>query len=115
MHLINPFPAQAGGKAYQYLGTGTLGATALKKASPERLKEQLRILNYLAAPFGSQEDMLISYGVALAGRSMMAGQTRAILWLWYGLVTATALVAGSAVFRGGPGAYAANIQALRGG
>jgi ribulose-phosphate 3-epimerase len=28
---------------------------------------------------------------------------------------ATALVAGSAVFRGGPGAYAANIAALRGG
>lgn len=28
---------------------------------------------------------------------------------------ATALVAGSAVFRGGPGAYAANISALRGG
>ncbi len=63
VHLINPFPAQAGGKAYQYLGTGTLGATALKKASPERIKEQLRILNYLAAPFGTQEDMLLSYGV----------------------------------------------------
>jgi ribulose-phosphate 3-epimerase len=28
---------------------------------------------------------------------------------------ATALVAGSAVFRGGPSAYAANISALRGG
>ena len=28
---------------------------------------------------------------------------------------ATALVAGSAVFRGGPDAYAANISALRGG
>jgi ribulose-phosphate 3-epimerase len=28
---------------------------------------------------------------------------------------ATALVAGTAVFKGGPGAYAANIRALRGG
>ena len=28
---------------------------------------------------------------------------------------ATALVAGTAVFKGGPGAYAANIAALRGG
>ena len=64
VHLINPFPAQAGGNAYQYLGTGTLGATALKKGSPDRIKEQLRILNYLAAPFGSQEDMLLSYGVS---------------------------------------------------
>ena len=37
--------------------------------------------------------LLIAYGVALAGRTMMAGQNRLILWLWYALVTATALVA----------------------
>ncbi|THD53226.1 MAG: hypothetical protein E8A12_18845 [Phenylobacterium sp.] len=38
--------------------------------------------------------LLIAYGVALAGRSMMAGQNRAILWAWYALTTATAMVAG---------------------
>lgn len=38
--------------------------------------------------------LLIAYGVALAGRSMMAGQNRAILWAWYALVSATAMVAG---------------------
>jgi len=38
--------------------------------------------------------LLIAYGGALAGRSMMAGQNRVILWAWYALVTATALVAG---------------------
>jgi rod shape-determining protein MreD len=38
--------------------------------------------------------LLIAYGVALAGRSMMAGQNRVILCIWYGLATATALVAG---------------------
>ena len=38
--------------------------------------------------------LLIAYGVALAGRNMMAGQGRLILWAWYGLTTATALVAG---------------------
>jgi rod shape-determining protein MreD len=38
--------------------------------------------------------LLIAYGVALAGRSMMAGQNRAILWAWYSLTCATALVAG---------------------
>jgi rod shape-determining protein MreD len=38
--------------------------------------------------------LLIAYGVALAGRTMMAGQNRLILWLWFALVTATALVAG---------------------
>ena len=38
--------------------------------------------------------LLIAYGVALAGRSMMAGQNQVILWAWYGLTTATAMVAG---------------------
>ncbi len=40
-----------------------LGATAIKKGSPDRVRELLRVLNYLAAPFGSQEDLLLSYGV----------------------------------------------------
>jgi putative aldouronate transport system substrate-binding protein len=35
----------------------------LKKASPDRIKELLRIMNFLAAPFGSQEDLLLSYGL----------------------------------------------------
>ena len=38
--------------------------------------------------------LLIAYGAALAGRSMVAGQNRAILWGWYGVVTATAMVSG---------------------
>jgi rod shape-determining protein MreD len=38
--------------------------------------------------------LLISYGVLLAGRSMMAGQSRAILWIWYGVVIAIAQAAG---------------------
>lgn len=37
--------------------------------------------------------LLIGYGGALAGRTMMAGQNRAILWAWYGVTTATAMVA----------------------
>ena len=38
--------------------------------------------------------LLMAYGVILAGRNMVAGQSRAILWAWYGLVTATAMLAG---------------------
>jgi rod shape-determining protein MreD len=38
--------------------------------------------------------LLIAYGMALAGRSMMAGQNRAVVWAWYGMVTATAMLAG---------------------
>src|SRR5581483_6250463 len=37
--------------------------------------------------------LLIAYGCAFAGRSMMAGQNQIILFVWYALVTATAFVA----------------------
>ena len=37
--------------------------------------------------------LLIAYGMALAGRTMMAGQNRAVVWAWYGMVTATAMLA----------------------
>jgi putative aldouronate transport system substrate-binding protein len=36
---------------------------AIKKSSPDRIKELLRIMNFLAAPFGSQEDLLLTYGL----------------------------------------------------
>jgi putative aldouronate transport system substrate-binding protein len=39
------------------------GMTAIKKGTPERVKEMLRILNYLAAPFGSEEAFLLEFGV----------------------------------------------------
>ena len=32
--------------------------------------------------------LLIAYGILLAGRSMMAGQSRTMLWVWYGMVAA---------------------------
>jgi len=35
----------------------------MKKGSPDLIKELLRVLNYLAAPFGSEEYMLIRYGL----------------------------------------------------
>ena len=43
--------------------TATLGYSVLKQASPDRIKEMLRILNWLAAPVGSQEYLLMNYGV----------------------------------------------------
>jgi len=38
--------------------------------------------------------LLVAYGIALGGRTMMAGQSRAILWTWYGVVTAAAMLLG---------------------
>ena len=61
--MIPPFPAHEGGKAAHLFGLGFQSATAMKKASPERIKELLRILNYLAAPFGSAEDLLLTSGL----------------------------------------------------
>jgi putative aldouronate transport system substrate-binding protein len=60
---VLPFPAHDGGKAQHYFGRGFFGTTAFKKATPERTKELLRISNYLAAPFGSAEDLLLTIGV----------------------------------------------------
>lgn len=60
---IPPFPATEGGKAAHFLGAGYLGAEMVRKDSPERVKELLRILDWLASPFGSQEDALLTLGV----------------------------------------------------
>jgi putative aldouronate transport system substrate-binding protein len=43
--------------------SGVNGLTAVKKGSPERVQEVLAILNYLAAPFGTDEYHLLNYGV----------------------------------------------------
>jgi putative aldouronate transport system substrate-binding protein len=61
--MLAPFPATAGGKPITYLGTGFVSMNVLKKNSPEKIKEILRIMNWLAAPFGSQEDLLLTYGI----------------------------------------------------
>jgi putative aldouronate transport system substrate-binding protein len=42
---------------------GAIGMTVVKKGPEARIKEILRVLNYLAAPFGSQEALLLEYGV----------------------------------------------------
>lgn len=61
--VVYPWSAHDGVKPVHHFGQGFQAATALKKASPERVKELLRILNWLAAPFGSQEDLLLTSGI----------------------------------------------------
>lgn len=61
--MINPFPATAGQKAITFLGTGFVSMNVLKKNTPDKIKELLRIMNWLASPFGSQEDLLLTYGL----------------------------------------------------
>ncbi|MBV8085706.1 MAG: hypothetical protein JO247_12935, partial [Chloroflexi bacterium] len=61
---IPPFPAHEGAKPTPYLAPGATTATALKKASDARIKEMLRLMDWLASPFGSQEDLLLTFGAA---------------------------------------------------
>jgi len=61
--VVKPFPAKAGDKASYFFGPGIFGFSVIKKASSDRVKEVLRIMDYMAAPFGSQEHLLLHYGV----------------------------------------------------
>jgi putative aldouronate transport system substrate-binding protein len=61
--MLKPFAANAGGKPQAFLSHGFISMNALKKAPPDRIKELLRVMNFLAAPFGSQEDLLLTYGI----------------------------------------------------
>jgi putative aldouronate transport system substrate-binding protein len=62
--LIKQPKWDGGGLAAKALGAPAYGAFGgMKKASPDRVKEMLRILNFIAAPFGSKEYLLSNYGV----------------------------------------------------
>ena len=61
--MLPPFAAADGGKPQAFLSHGFISMNVLKKGSPDRIRELLRIMNFLAAPFGSQEDLLLSYGL----------------------------------------------------
>ena len=60
--VVVPFGAD-GGKGSFYTGTQLFGWSMLKKAPEARVKDLLRFFNFLAAPFGSEEYLLINYGV----------------------------------------------------
>lgn len=64
-HTVGVFvpPAHNGGRSEYYFGVGTFAVTAIPKASSSRVKELLRIANYFAAPFGSEENMFLRYGI----------------------------------------------------
>jgi putative aldouronate transport system substrate-binding protein len=62
-NIIKPFSASASSKPQHFITGGTVAYNIIKKGSADRVKEILRIMNYLAAPFGTQEDMLLTYGL----------------------------------------------------
>ena len=60
--IVTPF-GHDGGKVVHLLGKSSDSLTVFNKASPERIKELLGIVNYLVAPFGTQENLLLNYGI----------------------------------------------------
>lgn len=61
--MLPLFSSTAGVKPQAYLSHGYISMNVLKKNSADKIKEILRIMNFLAAPFGSQEDLLLTYGL----------------------------------------------------
>ncbi|HVA26384.1 MAG TPA: hypothetical protein VMW62_18570 [Chloroflexota bacterium] len=64
--IILPFSADAKTKVQSYISGGYISTNVMKKGTPDRIRELLRIVDYLAKPFGTQEDLLITYGLAPA-------------------------------------------------
>jgi len=62
LDIIHPF-GLPGKKGSMFMSQQLFGFSVIKKASDSRIKELLRMMNYLAAPFGSTEYMLLNYGV----------------------------------------------------
>jgi putative aldouronate transport system substrate-binding protein len=70
--IILPFSADANTKVQSFITGGYISTNVMKKASDDRVKELLRIVDYLAKPFGTQEDLLITYGLAPADYTIAA-------------------------------------------
>ncbi len=70
--LILPFSSDATTKVQSYITGGYISTNVMKKGSPDRVQELLRIIDYLAKPFGTQEDLLITYGLSPADYTIAA-------------------------------------------
>jgi putative aldouronate transport system substrate-binding protein len=63
IRAIPPLAADSSSKPGHILSSGSFGYSLLKGGSPDRIQEVLRVLNFLAAPFGSEEYMVNRFGV----------------------------------------------------
>jgi putative aldouronate transport system substrate-binding protein len=63
LRVIHPFSADGKAKPIYHTGPSNFGMSFIKKGSTDRVKLLLRVLNYIAAPFSSQEWALLNYGV----------------------------------------------------
>ena len=64
IEILVPFSFDGTIKPTYDMGYGTVGFTAFKKADEQRIKEQLELVNWLSAPFGTEEYLMKNYGQA---------------------------------------------------
>jgi putative aldouronate transport system substrate-binding protein len=63
IQLVKPFGANGGPGSY-WFGRPNFGFVVMPRTlSQDRIKMLLRVLNFLAAPFGTEEDLLLRFGV----------------------------------------------------
>jgi len=63
LRLVPPIAADANSKGQYNYGIGNFGLIVLKKAANDRIKLLLKCIDYIVAPFGSQEYLTVNYGV----------------------------------------------------
>jgi putative aldouronate transport system substrate-binding protein len=63
LRVIHPFSADGKAKPIYHTGPSNFGMSFVKKGSTDRVKLLLRVLNYIASPFSTQEWALLNYGV----------------------------------------------------
>ncbi|MBV8719364.1 MAG: extracellular solute-binding protein [Chloroflexi bacterium] len=63
MRAVAPFPAKPSSKPVHHLGTGANLLTVLRKTTADQAAKLLGLLNYVSAPFGTQEYLTMWYGV----------------------------------------------------
>jgi len=77
--MIMVLPGHDGGEGAYYTGTGYYGIVAIPASvgkDEARVKELLGILNYLAAPFGSEERIFLDQGIAGVHYEMQNGKLK---------------------------------------
>ena len=63
LRLVPPIAADANSKGQYNYGIGNFGLIVLRKNSSDRIKLLLKCIDYICAPFGSQEYLTVNYGV----------------------------------------------------
>ncbi|MDJ0314409.1 sugar ABC transporter substrate-binding protein [Arthrobacter sp. H35-D1] len=62
IEILVPFSFDGTIKPTYDMGYGTVGFTAFKKADAKRIEEQLELVNWLTAPFGTEEYLMKNFG-----------------------------------------------------